>query len=183
MRHSLKVMGGLGNQLFQYFASLYIAIKSSSEIDLLVHRNLSLSKVPINLYLIDKRCNIKHESGVFHRIMNPLENYSAKLHLSKNRAENCRVSFLDNSISMMNSILNLEFTKVIFADDLGFIDPEISSKTKLVGYFQSYKYFEFCLSSTTVNPLILKNPSENLKVLTNQISKSRSLIVHIRRND
>ena len=162
----IKVIGGLGNQLFQYALGRAIEIKLGydvkfdiSDFETYKLRNFELDKFKTKLELSSKFENIL--------LGNIISKSIYKIH-----------SLFPNyiSISSLNYYLESEFK---FVNNLF----QIPENIYLSGYWQSEKYFRE-IKNVLIDELILKNqPSvENSKYLQ-KITNSNSVSIHIRRGD
>lgn len=157
-----KVVGGIGNQLFCYFAGYYLAKKLGYElkVDVSDIRNKrSVHDVSIEALELPGAFFAKSSSSVQHlanRISDKINRTLPILRISKN-------SFISNQI--------------------GF-DPlleKIELPTSIQGYFQSYKYFlSFSHSQSGIR---LKNPSPWYLQMEKTLSDKQFTSLHIRRGD
>lgn len=160
--------GGTGNQLFMYFAGLAAALNSNSE---LVLETKYIGKFGTN-----------HGSFLNKVTLNSrLETNS-----SPNRI-NVFLSRFVNALARRSGLIkNIQesFFGIYRSGEVGY-DPKIFEFTRsmqVYGYFQSWKYFEFCLSKKQAN-IQLVDPSENYLTKRKLISESPTLAVHVRRGD
>ena len=157
-----KVVGGIGNQLFCYFAGYYLAKKLGCElqVDLSDIRNKrSVHDVSIEAlelpgtFISNSSSSVQHLSN---RICNKIKKAIPNLRISKN-------SFISNEI--------------------GF-DPlleKIDLPSSIQGYFQSYKYFQaFPHSETGIS---LKDPSPWYLQMEKTLLDKQFTSLHIRRGD
>ena len=157
-----KVVGGIGNQLFCYFAGYYLAKKLGCElrVDVSDIRNKrSVHDVSIEAlelpgdFFADSNSSVQHFSS---RVRSKLNRAIPILRISKN-----------------------SFT----SDEIGF-DPlldNIRFPASIQGYFQSYKYFKaFPLGETKI---ILKKPSSWYLQMEKTLSEKQFTSLHIRRGD
>ena len=157
-----KVVGGIGNQLFCYFAGFYLAKKLGCELRVDVsdiRSKRSVHDVSIEVLELPGDFFSKSNSSVQHlseRVRNKLNRTIPILRISKN-------SFTSNEIGFDPLLDDIRFPATIR------------------GYFQSYKYFEaFPLDETRIN---LKNPSSWYLKMEKTLSKKQFTSLHIRRGD
>jgi hypothetical protein len=164
-----KVKGGLGNQIFQYYAGMYLAEKNKT----------------ISSFYLEKG-----SKGAFQHGSSLLElNFGAQLNLTtKIDGTN-----LNHKVSRFLSINhpNLyrstsRFWDSYVSNETGF-DPRLDSlkgNLTLEGYFQSYKYFESLKSKRIVHGRFLPvNPSSAASELQRMIVAENPIVMHLRRGD
>jgi hypothetical protein len=168
-RVTVQLVGGLGNQLFQYFAGMYVAIENNSELVLDTSRigvhgrnhGSTISDFNISERVIFSRWrNLFYRSvfGRFHGFF--LRKISVYSRISKD-------------------ILNCYQSRT-----LGY-DPSISSLSPpvtLSGYFQTSQYYNFVIDSVTPK-LRISDPSHWYRSMLQMIESKQSLVIHIRRGD
>jgi hypothetical protein len=162
----IKVIGGLGNQLFQYALGRAIEIKLGYNVKFDIG---DFETYKLRNFELDK-FNTKFElSSKFENIL--LGNIISK---SIYKIHSLFPSYI--SISSLNYYLESEFT---FVNNLF----EIPENIYLSGYWQSEKYFSE-IKSILIDELILKNqPSEENSKYLLKITNSNSISIHIRRGD
>lgn len=156
-----ELIGGLGNQLFQWAAANYYQQRSNTTV--LVDLTYCGPKfVKHNSVITDLKFDSKFELGVVQgrntRISHALESLS-----SKNRYINRLRNFFDGRYVSKSDGYNKDLLKV---------DSKI-----IRGYFQTYTY----LSSLTDQPLQVSLQKPSLS--TNNISDPFAVAIHIRRGD
>lgn len=151
---TIEVIGGLGNQLFQYATGLSVAKKLNTELIVDISRAIKYDVHPLRL--IELQCS---------SIFNP--NRSVYEKIIKHR-----------KLSKVNPFVYRE-KSITFSDDVF----NVLNGTKIYGYFQSEMYFsdireqlltEFIPNKTT----LIKNSK-----LIESIRRENSVSVHIRRGD
>ena len=158
----VRLDGGLGNQLFQYAAGRALALRLGTELlmdtsTLLCHsRNVTPRHFELSRFRIAGRLATQKEARLLpwmHRIA-PVSHWVSQWHTYVEESESYSPQFL-----------------------------HLPDNIFLVGYWQSYKYFE-SIEATLVNEL---TPSEPLSfesmAFLNQIESSSSVALHIRRGD
>jgi Glycosyl transferase family 11 len=157
-----RVVGGIGNQLFCYFAGYYLAKKLGLDL-----------RVDVS--------DIRHKRSVHDVSIEALElpgNYFAepngKIQTFFNR--------LAKKLIKAHPILNKTGMTYI-STEIGF-DPDldlIEAPKSIEGYFQSYKYYQAC-SGNKLN-IGLRTPSEWFIDIERQIKSKKFTAIHIRRGD
>lgn len=160
-------MGGIGNQLFQYYAGLNLANETNSSVDLLLsgakehksnHRDSDIMKLkPLEVM------NVVSSTG------DDFASFVRKMIFS--------LCVRSNKVSLLVA-------------SFGFItDPFLGERHRkfagreyyLKGYFQTYKNFDSCTPSQ--KKLSLKNPSDWYMLLSEEIMSANAVGIHIRRGD
>ena len=165
----VKLMGGMGNQLFQYAAGRALALKYQAELKIDVS---FLNVDPINKYT--KRELELNKFNTKYLIASPkdIDAFNRKTLFDKLISE-----FSPNSI----------FRKNIFNQvDFGFKEDFFTSSSKntyLNGYWQSENYFASIRNILMKELVIKKEISEQCKLVKNLILNSNSVSLHIRRGD
>lgn len=159
---SSKIVGGIGNQLFCYFAGYSLA------------KDLNFNLVLDVSDIRDKRSvhNVTLESfqlpGTFvSNQENPVLYFIKKLFLRLIRTLP-QFEFFDNSYYS---------TVIGFDKNLS----QITHSVKLNGYFQTYKYFY--KYKETINPIKMKMESDWYKSTLNMLEQSNFISIHVRRGD
>lgn len=161
---SARLVGGLGNQLFGYFAGKYLAEKLNTELVLddsqLIHNKHANSSI-FDFSLEEK---VRSEYG--------------KLRLSQilDRVPT-RSQFLDNVYS--------KYLKIHYSREIGY-DPNLERATNgvtLIGYYQSYRYFFGIKKDSNKDRLLLKTQGGWFKGMLEQAYAQKPIIVHVRRGD
>ena len=162
-------MGGLGNQIFQYFAGMYVAKVNKSELVLDTSRigirgsnhGSTISDFNISERIIFSRWrNLFYRSvfGRFHAFF--LRRVSAYSQISKDVLS----YYQSHTLGYDQTIANLR--------------PPVT----LSGYFQTSQYYKFVNDSGN-QKLKLSNPSEWYRSMLQMIESKQSLVIHIRRGD
>jgi hypothetical protein len=162
----IKIIGGLGNQLFQYALGRAIEIKLGYKVKYDISdfkryklRNFELNKFKTKIILSNK-LEVLFLQNIFSKIIYKVH----KLFPSYVRINNLNY-YLES---------NFQYNKKIF---------NISQNTYLSGYWQSDKYFND-IKSIILEELILRDkPSDENIFFLVEILKSNSVSIHIRRGD
>ncbi len=163
----VAVAGGLGNQLFMFFAAYSHAIKFSKKLIIdfsEIHSPMYRHKSSIKSFLF---------TSDFHSLI-----------ISKNSFINKLIARLCRRNRIINSIY-FYFTGNYFASGLGydaFLDTNSNIK-KVSGYFQSYVYIESLINKNIFLNLQLKEKSEWFQKLSSEIKVKQVISVHFRRGD
>jgi hypothetical protein len=170
-RRILKIVpiGGIGNQLFIYFAGKYLADKYKKElvIDLSqVHRLGTKHIGDISSLSLPGR--FIHANDIDSNVPRIFERVNSKL---------CRESSLYRRAQLV-------FFGRFHASDLGFEQELLNSKlvSQITGYFQTWIYFEKYHPSRT-EYFKLQHPSEWFKDQVSKIQREKPIGLHIRRGD
>ena len=157
-----KVVGGIGNQLFCYFAGYYLATKLGFDlkIDVSDIRNkksvhdvsIESLELPGTFFLAESNTSLQ----ILSRILNKLKRIMPIFQISGK-------SFISNEIGF-DSLLE-----------------RIDSPTLIQGYFQSYKYFE--IFSQHEGRIKLRDPSPWYLQMEKRMSGKEFTSLHIRRGD
>ena len=164
---TVKLRGGLGNQLFGYFAGRFLAdeLATNLELDLSeIFTNKTLRKPDIlYLNLPSYTCSV-----------NEISRHSLAKRLNRKLSTKCQL-FGD---------LYYKATKEYVSKDLGFISDllRIEDNSTLDGYFQTWKYFD---NYSAVLPEInlSSEPSARFQSLLSRIEDSRPVMMHVRKTD
>ena len=166
---TIQLMGGVGNQLFQYFAGKYVA--KNNNCDLLI----DTSRIGVG--------GRDHGSGIFHfripekQVYSKNRNYLYKSILWRAHQFLLRINtvygFIFQSLSRTYFSRTLDF-------DSHLVD--IKAPVTLIGYFQTSAYYDE-LKNSEICKLELKNPSAWYQSTLKLISKNQSLAIHVRRGD
>ena len=157
-----KVVGGIGNQLFCYFAGFYLAKKLGCELRVDVsdiRSKRSVHDVSIETLELQGDFFANSNSSVQHflnRVRNKINRTVPILRISKN-------SFISDEIGFDPLLDNVKFP------------------ASIQGYFQSYKYFKD--SSQGETEISLKNPSSWYLQMEKTLSRNQFTSLHIRRGD
>jgi len=158
-----KLIGGLGNQMFQYALGRSLAAKNNTTcvMDLSGYKNQNPKDTPRDYAL-----------GIFNVQENFLDENKAKKYQLNKYQKKLKKIFKNHGKHVLE--VGLEFkSKILQSKD----------NTYLAGYWQSEKYF-MDISDTIRNDFTLKNPlPTSVQEMDNLISTSNSTSIHIRRGD
>lgn len=166
------LQGGIGNQLFIFFAAYSVAMREKNSEVHLDKSFLSLSQIqhPGNLEDIEVKVG-----------GNVLNFYSKEFKKSSTHIKAERILY---KIAFMFKPLR-KFLPQYRSKVFGF-DPQIRTLQPpigVIGYFQTYKYLDDIAPKTRIE-VTLKNPSEWFKRTSYEISQAGSTVgIHVRRGD
>lgn len=159
----VNLMGGLGNQLFQYAAGRSLAVHHGTDLNYVFSDNYLLAKrsVRIDKYKIEARLlPAGAESDYF-----PKRNLARALH---------KMMGLNYEGRIFREKKYYDFDTAFFC---------LPEKTYLYGFWQSYSYFEN-IENIIHNEIAIKNPSSNYLKATECIkSLNKPVAIHVRRGD
>jgi len=157
-----KVVGGIGNQLFCYFAGFYLAKKLGSEL------KIDVSDIRNKRSVHDVSIEVLDLPGTFFEIP------SSPVRILLSRVRNKLTRALPIFRISKNSFTSIE---------IGFdrLLDKVTPPASIQGYFQSYKYFSSC--SEDIKVIKLKNPSSWYLDTEKALSKKKFTSMHVRRGD
>lgn len=164
-RISVKLVGGLGNQLFCYFAGYDLATRTASRLE---------------LEISDIRSGASVHASSIESFSLPGDFISADL---KQRIS--KLSLKNFLIRVMRKLNLLEFVsrRILVSQEIGF-DPRVLSVktgTSLFGYFQTYRHFyPYRNEFLDIN---LKNPSNWFRENLLRMTSDSVIAIHVRRGD
>ena len=173
---TIRLMGGLGNQMFQYAAlrSYMLDWNEEGTISLKGITNKNHNVYSLNHFNLNNNIRIKKSQTV--KVFFAYIFYGFFYLFYSNKK---------NGLTKFSKIQNkLNFFGIYCVPD-GYINTFFSkSKSKeLVGYFQSPKYFEKH-KDVIIKELTVRSPLKKANIeLSNNISKCNSVCLHIRRGD
>ena len=159
----VKLMGGLGNQMFQYAAARSLAIHKKTDL------YIDLSSFSENTIGITKRT---YELGVFNI-------RTATLDQQK------KIKSHNIVRKIINKLLPYYRRKYYYEPHFHFDSNffKASSSTTLIGYWQSEKYFSKIAAVIHNEYMLQKTPGLQTQAVFKQLSTVDSVSVHIRRGD
>ena len=162
---TVKLVGGIGNQLFGYFAGLSLAQKrgvglrldvSDLHLEHAVHRsNIQALNLPGEFYV--RNSNSSFINQTYER--------------SK--------SWIKRRLPSLNYFSD-QYVSPVVGYDASILDQNFK-KRNIAGYFQSYKYHELCLIES--REWELRNPSSWFTQMRRTIESTNVISIHIRRGD
>lgn len=161
----VQLLGGLGNQLFAYFAGQYLSIRTGSSL------HLGISQVKST-----------------HGSSSDLFDFKIPQHFVESRRFArfaVAIAKRANSIGIDLSAILERFFSIHSTEEVGYDDTldSIHSGTAIFGYFQTYRYYEACLEAGFTRDLALREPSEWFLSLAKEAKSLKPIVVHVRRGD
>ena len=156
-----KILGGLGNQLFQYAAGKALAVQNGTELklDLTGFMDYNLRDFELNRFSVS--CSVA-------------------------TAEEIKKYKASNSIQRIKARFSPASSRTFYKEPFFHFDPTFFSLRPPIyvqGYFQSEKYFE-SIKGQLQNELVLKESFSNEVLnLAQRLRQENSVSVHIRRGD
>ncbi len=165
----VKLMGGLGNQMFQYAAAKALACKHNVDI-----------KVDLSFLNADPKGNYtarKYELDIFNSV---IKIASEEDLLKFNNKINNKIarSLQRNFPSLFTYLLAAES-----GSNYSLAFQSYPKNTYLNGFWQSEKYFEHYKAQIKTDYEFKKIIPNALQVILNQIQNSNSISIHVRRGD
>lgn len=172
----VRVPGGLGNQLFSYFAALYVSRRLGTPLE-------------VNLASVDS----KHTSGLFDLSSFRLhwdftsrsKNIDTKIHQSKHFLQILVLKVIRKFNIWFPKYLILDSNKMSFQEIDSYLDSleplQQKRNIEMRGYFQESDYFEQLPEELQF--LELKNPSQWYQCKQEELNKSEWIGLHIRLGD
>lgn len=166
----VKLMGGLGNQMFQYAAGRSLAhqLKTQLKLDLSFYKEVNQVVIPREYELKCFRLKVgfvtKKEVDSFHQLS---------------------TASLDKLASLLKK-LGVNRSRITFREKHYHFDPDFFSlrgDVYLEGYWQSEKYFHDIADIIRRDFHLKKPPLGKNKQLAGQITRTTSVSIHVRRTD
>ena len=163
---TVRLFGGLGNQLFQYFAGLDLSLKTSSQLKVdarWIEASYSQDESDIRdfRFLKDTPIITKVESG--------------KIHFGLERVK--------TKIAGKSQVVS-KFFGLKVPSNPGFIEiDDLKPGAELRGYFQSYKYFENIKKNNEIRNWSLNNESQLFLETKRQLDSAPFIAIHVRGGD
>lgn len=165
---SVRLFGGIGNQIFQYMAGKSLAhernvplyIDNNWIIDGYSHAKSTITE--FKFYKPDAEFGLGHRN---------------KIHLYVDRI---------STVAARNSSLFANFSRINSPRNFGYVDlSKIDSKVQLRGYYQSPIYFQNLLKEglITKDELDIIDPSLNFGKSVEGFSKEKFIAIHVRGGD
>jgi hypothetical protein len=168
---TIKVAGGLGNQLFMFYGGLHIA-----------H---SLGKTPVfDIRALESMKNLHPGLNVLD--LGLLANYQVIDEVERNALVSTLGVLIERIIRKIGpESLSGKNTKKFLPREIGYIDPNsIDNKvTTLEGYFQSWRYVASMQFRPKLLNLLEEKSSSWFKETLSDLKKEKPIAIHIRRGD
>lgn len=164
---TVELVGGLGNQLFQFFAGKYLADKIDAKLLLNGHR--------IGFHATNHG---SHVTSILH---------NQDFQIAKSRSPKLSAQISRYSEIIERRLLPNSFNRLILksynSHTVGFDAnlEQLDRSIKLRGYFQSYKYFTSDFGYRKI--IAIEKPSSWYESMRSTLCKEDSVVIHIRRGD
>lgn len=187
----IRLVGGLGNQLFQYALGRKLSYINNVELklDISNYKTDSLRSYQLDKFNIVESIASKEEiaqfvnckiEAIFYKYVNLLTNNKGGSLLKAIMGDIIHKSFNINQFTIPF------YRRQYIIERSPFFDPDVLKVTDnayFVGYWNSYKYFED-IEQLLKKDFTLKNPcSSNISTVSDQIQNTESVSIHIRRGD
>jgi hypothetical protein len=187
-QHRVILMGGLGNQLFQYAFALELSERTQSAV-ILDPNFLSIRKddsgnLDLEKYALDSKIQIEATRPT-PLLLRKIIGFALRMHLKPgNRLHDYFCTFLRFISTIVTSIHLRNFELVYISKDNGYVEPgKIFGSTFFVGYFQSYRYLQSLKSDITEIRLKNETRSDEIGEFLKSSDDDIPLAVHIRLTD
>jgi len=169
----IELRGGLGNQLFQYYAGAFLALKHEAELEVDFTHLLS-----------------NHENHVLKSVKDG-KDFLSILNLPGKRFVQSRWDFyiekaarkaLERTNYFQNHLLAPKmFLSSYEPQSVGF-DPQFGERIyrRVGGYFQTHKYFDYVIEANLDYFPKVQNPSGWFHETLNKIQEPTAVVVHLR---
>jgi len=182
----VQLIGGLGNQLFQYAAAL-----SRDPAKLVFETNLGSPRLNLELIpdIFDFELSQPHtvlKKRKFRKFFSRFTWYLIRFGMAP---ENFKTNFLGKKLiskvgSTLISWLIRRPTSLVLASDNGYFEmPSLKTNEYLLGFFQSYIWASICHIRPKLRQMNLKTRSDELKNFLNSQPKSNIVAIHVRLGD
>ncbi len=169
----LIFFGGLGNQLFQYFAGQYLAYKSGA--------NLKIDST-FSQFSRSGHSDWIGETTIPGNITMSAPRYSLRYleSLVKRRTRDLLARVIKGKQMQLKILHQYHSSAPGYDPQLDHLKPSVT----IVGYFQTWKYFEALKNIGLVPEIKMKRPSSWFLEMTDRMnSQGRVLGIHVRRGD
>ena len=156
----MVLMGGLGNQLFEYYAGAAYSLKSKRKVQ------FNLTEIPLGM--------TNHGTTLEVFLLNPKPLFSQ---FSEIQSKFLR---LVGKINIINKVARIYISKEIGFDEelLNYNSPWI-----IRGYFQTWRYFEVLYGEGAKERFTLRQKTEWLREQIEIAKEVKPIVIHIRRGD
>ena len=181
------LMGGLGNQLFQYAFAMHLSGNQNTAIILdqnlgTIRRN-RINQPELDGFELSSGVSIndaKSPSILAKRIVGLLIRSHLKPCSTRNRAFNFMISIFAKVILSSHFKTNI---KLYVATDAGMSAAKIKDKNLFIGYFQSYRYSNSNSEYSELKNIAIRNLGVEYSQLETKAQHERPLVVHVRLTD
>ncbi len=182
------LMGGLGNQLFQYAFALSLSEKYGCEVVIdpnFVAIRLAENGLPeISNFQLDSRI-ILAENASYPTFYKRLVGLGIRAGLQHRKlVGGLALTLINRTLEVCLSLFYKDKTRIVFGRDNGFDNRYIEKKYSLYfGYFQSYKFSSPTRVRESLIALKPKSASAIVALFTNKAVEDQPLVVHVRLTD
>lgn len=164
----VEIRGGLGNQLFTYFAGLYLSELNDSKLKLKIFQ-LGVNEIVHGDSIAE--LNLKGDF-FFEEKRNICVRFTKRV-----------IAKLARSIQFF-SFIRLHMSRRYNSSEIGFDHnvKELKPPIVLTGYFQSWRYFD-AIKEKIDRPIEIFNPSEWYREFSAKAVLEKPIVLHIRRGD
>jgi hypothetical protein len=164
----IKLQGGIGNQLFQYALGRTLETQFGKEV-----------KYDLSFFVNQQ----KYTPRTFR-----LDKFNTQLHIASDaeiRAVHYPFGLLSRISTFVRKALNAAFFRRYHIPFEPTFLPSIQKKKSayLEGYWQSFRYIEPCLKELRAEVTLKDTPSPMVEQMMDEMSKTESVAVHVRRGD
>lgn len=182
------LMGGLGNQLFQYAFARRLHEETGTNVILdsnfLAIRRDSKDRIDLEKFHSDDLVNIG-PNRKYPSILRRLMGLSLRKHLEQSQKIDQLICFLLRiSLNIVMTSIYKSPTRMVICDDNGFVPVTFYARNSLyLGYFQSYKYGEAPSTSSIYSLKPTCEDSQKIESFVALAQLENPLLVHIRLTD
>lgn len=182
------LMGGLGNQLFQY--AFAVRLSNETETDVILDANFlairrdNQGRPDIAKFHLDNHIKIEKNQDC-PNMLRKLMGLSLRKHLEqRNSLDKIACGLLRAILTIVISAWYKTPTRVVICTDNGFVPIKFHDRNTLyLGYFQSYKYGQFILNSSKNFLELSDKGSKKFESFVKLAELENPLLVHIRLTD
>ena len=186
METILKISGGLGNQLFQCAAGIYLASGENLILDISNYSNSKYSR-NLSLHRYQLPVNVKFERSKRNLLHSKIENLAMRFSCADNLNSITRIIYRTGTLMIVKSQVSKRRAKTFkIAKNIGWdagIFSDTYRATKIYGYFQSYLFIPFEQKFNLDPELITLDEANYLAQIEKLAEKDLPLVVHIRFGD
>jgi Glycosyl transferase family 11 len=167
---TVQLVGGLGNQLFGYFAGRYVAKRLGTELLLDVSQ-------------FDKGITAHGSTIASFKVSERAVNLNQETRFPVLVAQNA-LNFVANKLPRLTDLVE-SITGIHTSKPIG-IDPRIHAVKPgmlMRGYYQTYLYVQDAISKASQDHLVLAKPSDWYVRLSAEAKAAKPIMVHVRRGD
>lgn len=187
-QHRVILMGGLGNQLFQYAFALELSERTQSVVKLdpnfLSIRRDDLGGLDIEKYALNPMIQIeptRHTPLILRKILG----FALRIHLQPGNRLHSFYCMVIGFISTVVTSLHFKRLEIVhISRDNGYVEPELLiGNSFFVGYFQSYRYLQSLKSDISELTIKSEERSDEIDGFLMSAGNDLALAVHIRLTD